>query len=162
MNKKSVSPLIASILLIALTVSIGAMIIGWGRQYVQQRTSCLGYSIQILNAPDSDPSDNEIVLNIENTGTASLTYSDLKNKLRFIQVLDNGEIHPSPWYNSTDATSASVSYYMTLTEQDGTTEVNSVKPGDVVQARIKVYGNIVQGYFDIKGCGKVSNDWYKI
>ncbi|MFA4662461.1 archaellin/type IV pilin N-terminal domain-containing protein [Pyrococcus kukulkanii] len=50
MNKKSVSPLIASILLIALTVSIGAMIIGWGRQYVNQRTSCLGMEVTILSA----------------------------------------------------------------------------------------------------------------
>ncbi|MEM0379474.1 MAG: hypothetical protein QXG71_01810, partial [Nanopusillaceae archaeon] len=34
MHKKSISPLIATFILITLTVAIGAMVVAWGRQYV--------------------------------------------------------------------------------------------------------------------------------
>ena len=68
---KPVSPLIASILLITLTVSIGAMIIGWGRQYVQQKTGCLGVGFEILavNFDGSSMSNIEVL----NTGNLNFT-----------------------------------------------------------------------------------------
>lgn len=38
MNKKAVSPLIATVLLIAFAVSLGAVVIQWGSNYVRERT----------------------------------------------------------------------------------------------------------------------------
>src|SRR3989338_2966243 len=38
-GKRGVSPLIATVLLIAFAVALGAVIINWGRGFVQERTS---------------------------------------------------------------------------------------------------------------------------
>ncbi|MEK6837920.1 MAG: archaellin/type IV pilin N-terminal domain-containing protein, partial [Nanoarchaeota archaeon] len=38
-NKKGVSPLIATVLLIAFAVALGAVVMNWGRGFVQQQTS---------------------------------------------------------------------------------------------------------------------------
>lgn len=35
--------------LIALTVEVSAIFVGWGRSYVQRQTSCLGISLYIQN-----------------------------------------------------------------------------------------------------------------
>jgi len=67
MRIRSVSPLIATIILIALTVAIGAIIVGWGRSYVQQQTSCLGYEVVIEDATVNVTSKT-ITLKIRNTG----------------------------------------------------------------------------------------------
>ena len=75
--KRAVSPLIATILLIALTVSIGAMIIGWGRQYVQQQTGCLGIALSITDA-EVDTSNKKLTLWIQNTGSQNVKVSDLR------------------------------------------------------------------------------------
>lgn len=37
MNKKGVSPLIATVLLIAFTVALGAVVMNWGRSYTSQK-----------------------------------------------------------------------------------------------------------------------------
>lgn len=38
MNKRGVSPLIATVLLIAFAVALGAVVMNWGRQYVEDTT----------------------------------------------------------------------------------------------------------------------------
>ncbi len=38
-NKRGVSPLIATVLLIAFTVALGAVVMNWGRGFVQQQTN---------------------------------------------------------------------------------------------------------------------------
>lgn len=38
-NKKGVAPLIATVLLIAFTVSIGVLVVNWGRDYIETTTS---------------------------------------------------------------------------------------------------------------------------
>ncbi|MBR9676511.1 hypothetical protein GOV04_00025 [Candidatus Woesearchaeota archaeon] len=38
MNKKGVSPLIATVLLIAFAVALGAIVMNWGRTYVEEQT----------------------------------------------------------------------------------------------------------------------------
>jgi len=47
MKIKGVSPLIATIILIALTISIGAIIVAWGRSYVQKQMTCAGMSASL-------------------------------------------------------------------------------------------------------------------
>ncbi|RIB35343.1 MAG: hypothetical protein BXU00_02345 [Candidatus Nanoclepta minutus] len=47
MKIRGVSPLIATIILIALTVSIGAIIVGWGRSYIQKQMICAGMSASL-------------------------------------------------------------------------------------------------------------------
>jgi len=50
MRIKGVSPLIATIILVALTVSIGAIIVGWGRSYIQRQIKCTSYSADLYIA----------------------------------------------------------------------------------------------------------------
>jgi len=95
MSKRAVSPLIAAILLIALTVSIGAMIIGWGKQYVQQQTSCLGTSVNIIKA-QLDTHNNQITVGFINTGNQKLD----AEKVYAILYTASGKIFKCPYISS--------------------------------------------------------------
>jgi len=71
MRIRSVSPLIATIILIALTVAIGAIIVGWGRSYVQKQVSCLGASVNIIKAK-LDKQYNQVTVGFINNGNMQL------------------------------------------------------------------------------------------
>jgi len=82
MRIRSVSPLIATIILIALTVAIGAIIVGWGRNYIQQQTSCLGVGFEILSLEfDGNNIKNITVLN---TGSTNFTVGST-----FVFIVEN-------------------------------------------------------------------------
>mgnify|MGYP001770643928 CR=1 FL=1 len=49
MAKRAISPLIATIILVALTVAIGALIVNWGRAYVSKSMSCVTLSMSLYN-----------------------------------------------------------------------------------------------------------------
>jgi flagellin-like protein len=81
LNKKAVSPLIATVLLIAFAVALGALVMNWGREYIEatqekvtlqseQQTSCtFDTSISLVNIGDKpcfDPQDNNFYAIIEN------------------------------------------------------------------------------------------------
>ena len=80
-NKKGVSPLIATVLLIAFAVALGALVMNWGREYIEntqekvtqqseQQTACtFDTSITLVNIgekPCLDPGDNTFYAIIEN------------------------------------------------------------------------------------------------
>jgi len=145
MSKRAVSPLIAAILLIALTVSIGAMIIGWGRQYVQKQTSCLGVSVQITNLGGDNKNAK---ITIKNTGTHNI----LAGRLEVVFVLTNGE---EVVYDSSKLT------YLKL---DGTTISDpahySISPGGsiIIQAPWPS-GETEDIYIKHSVCGEISNTY---
>lgn len=86
MAKRAVSPLIATILLVALTISIGAMIIGWGKEYVKKQTKCIGYEIDILNAK-ADYTNRILKVSVHNKGTEDLILSTEASPLVFHAVI---------------------------------------------------------------------------
>ena len=156
--KRAVSPLIATILLVALTVSIGAMVIGWGRQYVQQQTECLGYTLEIKGAKDGDPTDGIISLVVENSGTKAISKDLIGPSLRFVAILSGGAFQTVVWQGVINET-----YTFNFTYMDYSSEVQyPIRPGRIFLANIKVPDSTVRGYFDLKGCGRISNEWIKI
>jgi len=58
LNKKAVSPLIATVLLIAFAVALGAVVMNWGRSYVETTAEYAerGSDIQILCSRDINDS----------------------------------------------------------------------------------------------------------
>ena len=85
-SKKGISPLIATVLLIAFAVALGAVVMNWGRSYVEdtatnaQRTSdikvdcSLGVAIEIKEISGEpkiclDSDENELVVFLVNKGT---------------------------------------------------------------------------------------------
>jgi len=72
--KRAVSPLIATILLIALTISIGAIVIGWGKQYVSTQTKCISADLQVIQTTKGT---NNIDITVYNSGTIPLNINDL-------------------------------------------------------------------------------------
>jgi flagellin-like protein len=76
MKIKAVSPLIATIILIALTVALGAIIVGWARSYVSSQVSNLGAQVQILQVIYNNSNGNISIL-VQNIGSAQLVGNNL-------------------------------------------------------------------------------------
>jgi len=83
LNKKAVSPLIATVLLIAFAVALGAVVMNWGRSYVETTAEYAerGSDIQILCSRDInlktddvcyDTDDDTIEFTLENAGTIDI------------------------------------------------------------------------------------------
>jgi flagellin-like protein len=122
MNKKAVSPLIAAVLLIAFTVAIGAVVMTWGRNFVQtnidkandqgsiQSACSLDAKLDIYNSGQgyevcSTP--NGLNITVMNTGSTALA------GFRLVAVVNNG----TPLMNDTiitinpgDVTRYSITY----------------------------------------------------
>ncbi|MEM5880115.1 MAG: hypothetical protein QXQ16_02390 [Candidatus Aenigmatarchaeota archaeon] len=83
MHKKSISPLIATFILITLTVAIGAMIVAWGRQYVQKQIMCagMGASLTVISKDFPDNDSWSITLNLFNTGEYPIKDKEIYFKL---------------------------------------------------------------------------------
>jgi len=73
MRIRSVSPLIATIILIALTVAIGAIIVGWGRSYIQKQVSCLGVGFEILSLKFNSSTNNVSSVEVINSGDVKIS-----------------------------------------------------------------------------------------
>ena len=72
-NKKAISPLIATILLVAFAVSIGALIMNWTSSpsnNINLPASCSAVDFEILS---SCVSDTEIVISLQNNGEADIS-----------------------------------------------------------------------------------------
>ena len=76
MKIKAVSPLIATIILIALTVALGAIIVGWARGYVSSQVSNLGAQVQILQVSYNNSNGNIAIL-VQNIGSTQLVANNL-------------------------------------------------------------------------------------
>ena len=76
MKIKAVSPLIATIILIALTVALGAIIVGWARGYVSSQVTNLGAQVQILQVIYNNSNGNMAIL-AQNIGSNQLVVNNL-------------------------------------------------------------------------------------
>ncbi|RLE37460.1 hypothetical protein DRJ17_06545 [Candidatus Woesearchaeota archaeon] len=78
-RKKAVSPLIATVLLIAFAVALGAVVMNWGRSYVETTAEYAerGSDIQILCSRDINL---KVVDGVEN----SLCYNDTEKQINFM------------------------------------------------------------------------------
>jgi flagellin-like protein len=106
-NKKGVSPLIAAVLLIAFTVAIGAVVMTWGRNYVQSnidkadtqgtiQSSCsldaklnvlnLGTGYEVCYGNGTTTRYGNVTISVQNTGSATLA------GYRIVTVLNNGNV----------------------------------------------------------------------
>ncbi|HIP90464.1 MAG TPA: hypothetical protein EYH22_02835 [Candidatus Nanopusillus sp.] len=167
-NKRAVSPLIATILLIALTVSIGAMIISWGRQYVQQQTECLDVSATIVNAK-LNISGSTITVGFLNKGNQILDTT----KVTAILYTADGDIYKCIYYDDDDdvttnfkgevPTKLACIIVNPVNETGG--GISSVKPGGYVEyalrydnATIKSEDLQLNAYVQIaySNCGEIS------
>ena len=114
MNKKAISPLIATILIIVVAVILVGILLSWSQTFVQKSTSeadssidtsCFGASLNIINC-DYNSLGNEIKLNFVNSGSInfkkgsefSLILIDADNNLNNVndnilssEALDVGE-----------------------------------------------------------------------
>jgi len=79
MKIKAVSPLIATIILIALTVALGAIIVGWARGYVSSQVTNLAAQVQILQVspPNSNGNIANISILVQNIGSTQLVADKL-------------------------------------------------------------------------------------
>jgi len=147
MTKKAVSPLIAAILLIALTVSIGAMIIGWGRQYVQQQTKCLGASATISYV-EVDANKSKMNVTIENTGTQPII---AKNIIFYVYDV-NGQKQE---ITANDTAQFSVGGTNTQVLRPGQTGTITV----VDNKTLKSCDDVLSVELAVQGCGIISNSY---
>ncbi len=81
-NKRGISPLVATILLIAFAVSIGALIMNWSSSTeisghkIIDTSNCAAVEIEVLS---SCQNDNEIVLSLKNKGSNTINNIILKS-----------------------------------------------------------------------------------
>jgi len=76
MKIKAVSPLIATIILIALTVALGAIIVGWAKGYVSNQVTNLGAQVEILQVTYNNSNGNISIL-VQNIGSTQLSANNL-------------------------------------------------------------------------------------
>ncbi|MGC9133332.1 MAG: archaellin/type IV pilin N-terminal domain-containing protein [Nanopusillaceae archaeon] len=130
MMKRSVSPLIATIILIALTVALGAIIVGWARGYVRGQVSNLGAQLEYLSSSCNSSVQisvggkpinvTSLNLTVSNTGSVDIYPQSLSVEINTL----SGETIKCPYdyhtqniqyldcilYNITDISSSSIQY----------------------------------------------------
>jgi len=78
MKIKAVSPLIATIILIALTVALGAIIVGWAKGYVSNQVTNLGAQVEILQVTYNNSNGyGNISILVQNIGSTQLVANNL-------------------------------------------------------------------------------------
>ena len=82
-NKKAISPLIATLLLIAFTVALGVMIMNFGKTIIPDYGGCDSIKIEVDSAPNSIcyiPDKSELAFTLINTGKTDVSSIVLKTK----------------------------------------------------------------------------------
>ena len=123
---KAVSPLIATIILIALTVALGAIIVGWARGYVSKQVTNLGAQVEILQA-SYNSSDNiaNISILVQNIGSTQL----IANNLLVEFSSTNGESQKCPLVLSGNAGGYLSCYVYNITDPSaGNSYINGTIP----------------------------------
>jgi len=124
MKIKAVSPLIATIILIALTVALGAIIVGWARGYVSSQVSNLGAQVQILQVIYNSSSGNISIL-AQNIGSTQL----IANNLLVEFSSTNGESQKCPLALSGNAQQYLECYIYNITDpSSGNSYINGTIP----------------------------------
>jgi flagellin-like protein len=118
MKIKAVSPLIATIILIALTVALGAIIVGWARGYVSSQVTNLGAQVQILQVIYNNSNGNIAIL-AQNIGSTQLVAKDLL--ITFSSI--NGKSQKCPLVSSSNDTKYLACYIYNITNPSSTTSL---------------------------------------
>jgi len=155
MRIRSVSPLIATIILIALTVAIGAIIVGWGRSYVQKQMMCTSFSLYIS---DYRATSSSLILTVQNTGIAI----DLSRYTLQVYIIskDGSSVDVQPCSNTNTSAKCVILNMGGSLYQD-----NIIGEGTYFRLNLTGYyiGNLPQSAkILIQGCGDVSNTIYFI
>ena len=116
MKIKAVSPLIATIILIALTVALGAIIVGWARGYVSNQVSHLGAQVQILQVTYNNSNGNIAIL-AQNIGSNQLVANNLLVEFSSI----NGKSQKCPLVSSNNTGGYLACYVYNITDPSSTT-----------------------------------------
>ena len=113
MKIKAVSPLIATIILIALTVALGAIIVGWARGYVGSQVTNLGAQVEILQVTyNSNGNFANISILAQNIGSTQLIANNLLVKFSST----NGESQKCPLTLSGNAQQYLACYIYNITD----------------------------------------------
>ena len=117
MRIKAVSPLIATIILIALTVALGAIIVGWARGYVGSQVTNLGAQVQILQVSHNDSNGiANISILVQNLGSTQLVANNLLVKFSST----NGESQKCPLVLSSNTGGYLECYVYNITDPSST------------------------------------------
>jgi len=124
MKIKAVSPLIATIILIALTVALGAIIVGWARGYVSSQVTNLGAQVQILQVIYNNSNGNIAIL-AQNIGSTQL----VANNLLVTFSSTNGKSQKCPLVLSSNTGGYLACYVYNITDPSSTTSyINGTIP----------------------------------
>ena len=130
MKIKAVSPLIATIILIALTVALGAIIVGWARGYVSSQVTNLGAQVEILQVTyNSNGNFANISILAQNIGSTQLVTNNLLVKFSST----NGESQKCPLALSGNAQQYLECYIYNVTDSSSTTSyINGTIPQNTI------------------------------
>lgn len=124
MKIKAVSPLIATIILIALTVALGAIIVGWAKGYVNNQVTNLGAQVQILQVTYNNSNGNIAIL-VQNIGSTQLVANNLL--VEFSST--NGESQKCPLVLSSNTGGYLACYVYNITDpSSGNSYINGTIP----------------------------------
>jgi len=124
MKIKAVSPLIATIILIALTVALGAIIVGWARGYVGSQVTNLGAQVQILQVSYNNSNGNMTIL-AQNIGSNQLVVNNLLVKFSST----NGNSQKCPLVLSSNTGGYLACYVYNITDpSSGNSYINGTIP----------------------------------
>ena len=124
MKIKAVSPLIATIILIALTVALGAIIVGWAKGYVNNQVTNLGAQVQILQVRYNNSNGNIAIL-VQNIGSNQL----IANNLLVEFSSTNGESQKCPLVLSSNTGGYLACYVYNITDpSSGNSYINGTIP----------------------------------
>ncbi|EOD42300.1 Flagellar protein G [Candidatus Nanobsidianus stetteri] len=124
MKIKAVSPLIATIILIALTVALGAIIVGWAKGYVSNQVSNLGAQVEILQVNYNNSNGNISIL-VQNIGSTQL----ITNNLLVEFSSTNGKSQKCPLVLSGNAQGYLACYVYNITDpSSGNSYINGTIP----------------------------------
>ena len=124
MKIKAVSPLIATIILIALTVALGAIIVGWAKGYVNNQVTSLGAQVQILQVSYNNSNGNIAIL-VQNIGSTQLVANNLL--VEFSST--NGESQKCPLVLSSNTGGYLACYVYNITDpSSGNSYINGTIP----------------------------------
>ena len=128
MKIKAVSPLIATIILIALTVALGAIIVGWARGYVSSQVTNLGAQVQILQVIYNNSNGNMAIL-AQNIGSNQLVVNNLLVKFSST----NGNSQKCPLVLSGNAGGYLSCYVYNITDpSSGNSYINGTIPSNSI------------------------------
>ncbi|MEM4587897.1 MAG: archaellin/type IV pilin N-terminal domain-containing protein [Nanopusillaceae archaeon] len=149
-GKRAVSPLIATIILITLTVAIGAILVNFGMTYVKKKIQCLSYDISIKDVK-VDYNTNTLLVTLVNNGMEAINIS--KNSPLIFNAIINEKSYICEYNPVLDTRDCIIS-----------TEV-LLEPGKISTINIKFSQNIDlkgfrSGEFIIRGCGKIGETIY--